>query len=71
MSHVTASAQVAVVDKLPVDGVDFLLSNDLAGTRVFSSSVPIVEAPAGREDVDALVVSLHLVCASTCSLARS
>ena len=45
---VTTAAQLAVADTLPVDRVDFLLGNDLAGARVFPSPVPVVEAPADR-----------------------
>ncbi|WP_435362551.1 hypothetical protein, partial [Klebsiella pneumoniae] len=32
---VSASGEVAVLDNLPVEGVDFLLGNDLAGERVY------------------------------------
>ena len=61
---VTAAAQVAVADALPVDGVDFLLGNDLAGARVFPSPVPVVEAQAGR-----VLASSYSVCAVTRSMA--
>ena len=61
-----AAAQVAVADMLPVDGVDFLLGNDLAGARVFPSSVPVVEAPAGG-----VVAPSYPICAVTRSMASS
>ena len=54
--RVTAAAQVAVADTLPVDGVEFLLGNDLAGARVFPSPVLVVKAPAGG------VFISHLCC---------
>ena len=63
---VTAAAQVALADTLPVDGVDFLLGNDLAGARVFPSPVSVVEAPAGG-----MVASSYPVCAATRSMANS
>ena len=40
---ITTTAQVAVVEQLPVAGVDFLLGNDLAGGRVW------VPTPTGDE----------------------
>ena len=64
-SIVTAAAQVAVVDMLPVNGVDFLLGNNFADARVFPSSVPVVETPAGG-----VVASLYPVCAVTLFMAN-
>ena len=55
-----------MADTLPVDGVDFLLDNDLASARVFPSPVPVVEAPAGG-----MVASSYPVCAVTRSIASS
>lgn len=42
-SVVTTSAQVALADVLPVEGVDLLLGNDFAGERVF----PLPADPVG------------------------
>lgn len=43
-----AVAQVAVAAMLSIEGVDFLLSDDLAGAGVFPSLVAAVEALVGR-----------------------
>ena len=55
---VELTTAVAVADTMPVDGVDFLLDNDLAGARVFPSPVPVIKAPAGG-----VVASSYPVCA--------
>lgn len=67
---VTTLAQVAVAVTLLVDGGDFLLGNDLPGAREFLSLLPAAEVPAGRENVDEVLVSPHSVCAAMRSMAR-
>ena len=43
---VNASAEVVVMDTLPMEGVDFLLGNDMAGAKVFPSVAQSVVSAA-------------------------
>ena len=72
---VSAAGKVAVLDKLPVDGVDFLLGADLAGDRVFPPPVVVSERAgvdpetAGFPEVEQ-ESALYPVCAVTRSMAQ-
>ena len=50
---VSGVVTVGVVPSLPVDGVDFLLGNDLAGDKVSVTSV-LVDAPVEQAETEAL-----------------
>ncbi|WP_435325962.1 hypothetical protein, partial [Klebsiella pneumoniae] len=73
---VTVQAEVAIVDQLPVDGVDFLLGNDLAGGKVFPSPPPPVVAAeecypdTGSDGLECDMEDLYPVCAVTRSMSR-
>ena len=74
---VCATGQVAVVESLPVEGVDVLLGNDLAGGKVFPSPPPPVIAAeecypeAGGDGAGgAEMEDLYPVCAVTRSMTR-
>ena len=66
-------AEVAVLHELPVDGVDVILGNDLAGEKVGLAPPPVLsEKPVSNPDVCKLEKSdpnLFPACAVTCSMA--
>jgi len=69
----TVSAAVAVVDELPVDGVDFLLGNDLAGAQVFPPPVIVSERALTAPDTESPLEEdgeLFPVCAVTRSMSQ-
>ena len=73
---VTVTAEVAIVDSLPVDGVDFLLGNDLAGGKVFPSPPPPVVMAEECYPVSGVIENqtemedLYPMCAVTLSMSR-
>ena len=73
---VTVAAHIAIMDVLPVNGVDFLLGNNLAGERVFPSPTPSIvdpketfETSSGVKNRCALVEASLPVCAVKRSMA--
>ena len=54
---ITTTAPVAVMEELPMKGVDFLLGNDLAGGRVWGQP-PADDLGPAREEVEAVPVAV-------------
>lgn len=71
---VETTAEVAVVDELPLKGVDFLLGSDLVGNRVFPPVLPSVvvsEKVQGGDSEDGYwQTDVFLACAVTRFLAK-
>ena len=50
-SHVNGPVTVGITSSLPIDGIDFLLGNDLAGGKVVANSL-VTDMPCNCQQLD-------------------
>ena len=62
-SHVNGPVTVGITSSLPIDGIDFLLGNDLAGGKVVANSL-VTDMPCNCQQLDP-VPNLHPACVVT------
>ena len=62
-SHVNGPVTVGITSSLPIDGIDFLLGNDLAGGKVVANSL-VTDMPRNCQQLDP-VPNLDLACVVT------
>ena len=62
-SHVNGPVTVGITSSLPIDGIDFLLGNDLAGGKVVANSL-VTDMPSNCQQLD-LVSNLDPACVVT------
>ena len=62
-SHVNGPVTVGITSSLPIDGIDFLLGNDLAGGKVVANSL-VTDIPCNCQQLDP-VPNLDPVCVVT------
>ena len=71
-SHVNGPVTVGIQSSLPVDGIDFLLGNDLAGDKVIVNRL-VTDTPCiyqERDPVEVEVPNLYPACAVTRAMRR-
>lgn len=70
---VVGVVHIAVRPALPIDGVDVILGNDLAGSRVWCSDGPVAVSPTVKEPVDCeqTLSEVFAACAVTRAMANA